>query len=80
MYGHGSRRWSITYAYFSRHCRFELGCPVLSHLFRVLQDLLEVDGVKTLFFGDIRSYPLHREFLAARALHIAGENAGKDEI
>lgn len=56
--------------------------PSQDYLFRVIQDLLELKSVKnkTLFFGDIRSYPLHREFLVARALYIAEENAGKDEI
>ena len=56
--------------------------PSQDYLFRVIQDLLELESVrnKTLFFGDIRSYPLHREFLVVRALYIAGEDAGKDEI
>ncbi|KAK2611924.1 hypothetical protein QQS21_002030 [Conoideocrella luteorostrata] len=54
--------------------------PSQTYLFRVIQDLLRFEGVKTLFFGDIRSYPLHKEFLVARALKVSGANATKDEI
>ncbi|CAA9959381.1 Nonribosomal peptide synthetase 3 [Pyrenophora teres f. maculata] len=54
--------------------------PSQEYLFRVVEDLLHVDGMKTLFFGDIRSYALHREFLATRALRIAGNRASKEEI
>ncbi|KAH7325581.1 hypothetical protein B0I35DRAFT_474343 [Stachybotrys elegans] len=50
--------------------------PSEDYLFRAIQDLLQVPGPgeKTMFFGDIRSHPLHREFLVRRALHITGDN------
>ncbi|EUC27911.1 hypothetical protein COCCADRAFT_110508 [Bipolaris zeicola 26-R-13] len=54
--------------------------PSQEYLFRVLEDLLHVEGIKMLFFGDIRSHALHREFLAMRALRIAGERADKEDI
>ncbi|KAK2591374.1 hypothetical protein QQS21_010934 [Conoideocrella luteorostrata] len=54
--------------------------PDLDYLYRVIQDILKLESVKTIFFGDVRSYALYKEFLAARALRIAGEGAGKDEI
>ncbi|KAF7449951.1 EntF Non-ribosomal peptide synthetase modules [Pyrenophora tritici-repentis] len=54
--------------------------PSQEYLFRVVEDLLHVDGMKMLFFGDIRSHALHREFLATRALRIAGNRASKEEI
>ena len=54
--------------------------PSQEYLFKVVQELLEIKGVKTLFFGDVRSHALHREFLAARALRIAGKNATKTDI
>ena len=54
--------------------------PSQVYLFNLVQDLLQLDSVKALFFGDIRSYTLHREFLAARAMHVAGEQASKDDV
>ncbi|CAG8962038.1 hypothetical protein HYFRA_00005080 [Hymenoscyphus fraxineus] len=53
--------------------------PSQEYLLRVIKDLIELGSVKTIFFGDVRSYALHKEFLALRALHING-NANKDEI
>lgn len=54
--------------------------PSLDYLFKTVQQLLELESVSTLFIGDVRSYALHREFLATRALRIAGEKASKAEI
>lgn len=54
--------------------------PSQMYLFKVIQDLLRFESVKTIFFGDIRSYPLHKEFLVAKALKVSGTNASKDEI
>lgn len=54
--------------------------PSQDHLFGVVRDLVQLEGVKTLFFGDIRSLPLFREFLVARAMHVAGPKASKDEF
>ncbi|KAJ6202525.1 nonribosomal peptide synthetase 1 [Bipolaris maydis] len=54
--------------------------PSQEYLFRVVEDLLHIEGIKMLFFGDIRSHALHREFLAMRALQIAGDGAGKEDI
>ncbi|POR38263.1 Nonribosomal peptide synthetase-like protein [Tolypocladium paradoxum] len=54
--------------------------PSQGYLFSVVQNLLSLQGVRTIFFGDIRSYPLHRQFLATRALHMVAENVTKDEV
>ncbi len=54
--------------------------PSQEYLFKVVQDLGEVDGVQTIFFGDVRSHALHREFLATRAVRMAGDKATKAEI
>ena len=54
--------------------------PSQSYLLNIVKELLQLEGVKTLFFGDIRSYALYSEFLAARALYIVGGKASKDEI
>jgi SAM-dependent methyltransferase len=54
--------------------------PSQEYLFKVVQELLKVTDVQTIFFGDVRSYALHREFLAARAVHVAGYKATKTDI
>ncbi|KAM4054534.1 AMP-binding enzyme [Hirsutella rhossiliensis] len=54
--------------------------PSQDYLFNVVQELVQLEGVQTLFLGDIRSLALFQEFLVARALHIAGDRASKDEI
>jgi hypothetical protein len=37
-------------------------------------------GVKRLVFSNIQSHAINRDFLAARALHVLGEKANKDNI
>ncbi|KAF2471468.1 uncharacterized protein BDR25DRAFT_368329 [Lindgomyces ingoldianus] len=54
--------------------------PSQDYLFKLIRDLLALNGVRTLFFGDIRSYALYREFLATRALRMAGDKATKADI
>ncbi|KAG6310542.1 hypothetical protein E4U22_003218 [Claviceps purpurea] len=54
--------------------------PSLDYLLRLIHDILQLEEVRTIFFGDVRSYALYREFLTARALRIAGDNAKKDDI
>ncbi|KAG6119420.1 NRPS protein [Claviceps humidiphila] len=54
--------------------------PSLDYLLRLIHDILQLEEVRTIFFGDVRSYALYREFLTARALRIAGESAKKDDI
>lgn len=54
--------------------------PSQEYLFDVIESLLSLKGVKTIFFGDVRSYALYREFLATRALRMAGDGANKEDI
>ncbi|KAH6618447.1 hypothetical protein C7974DRAFT_415823 [Boeremia exigua] len=54
--------------------------PSQEYLFKVVQELLQVKGIQTIFFGDVRSYALHREFLAARALRMAGDKVTMADI
>ncbi|KAF5844163.1 hypothetical protein GGP41_002268 [Bipolaris sorokiniana] len=54
--------------------------PSLEYLFKTVQQLLKIDTVRTIYFGDIRSYALHREFLTTRSLRIAGGKATKADI
>ncbi|KAI9701811.1 MAG: hypothetical protein M1836_001155 [Candelina mexicana] len=53
--------------------------PDQEYLLKVVNDLIRLEGVETIFFGDVRSYALHKEFLAMRALHI-NENASQEEL
>ncbi|KAK1912605.1 hypothetical protein P3342_004541 [Pyrenophora teres f. teres] len=54
--------------------------PSQDYLFKVVQELVVLEGVQNIFFGDIRSYALYQEFLATRALHIAGNKTTKAEL
>ncbi|RDH30162.1 hypothetical protein BDQ94DRAFT_173144 [Aspergillus welwitschiae] len=54
--------------------------PSQDYLLKVIEDLVQLETVRTIFFGDIRSYALFREFQVTRALHIAGDTATEDEI
>ncbi|KAI0545624.1 acetyl-CoA synthetase-like protein [Xylaria curta] len=54
--------------------------PSSAYLLRVVQELVKLQGVKTIFFGDVRSFPLYNEFLLERALHVAGRKASKEEL
>ncbi|KAE8378091.1 hypothetical protein BDV26DRAFT_292570 [Aspergillus bertholletiae] len=54
--------------------------PSAGYLSEVILKLIRLQGVKTLFFGDIRSYPLYDEFLVSKALHNAGAKATQDEV
>ncbi|OGM51002.1 hypothetical protein ABOM_000274 [Aspergillus bombycis] len=44
--------------------------PTPEYLLRVIEDLLRLDSVERLFFGDVRSYALYRQFQVTQALHI----------
>ncbi|KAE8420395.1 hypothetical protein BDV36DRAFT_293283 [Aspergillus pseudocaelatus] len=54
--------------------------PSAGYLSEIILKLIRLQGVKTLFFGDIRSYPLYDEFLVSKALHNAGAKATRDQI
>ncbi|KAB8263063.1 hypothetical protein BDV32DRAFT_146854 [Aspergillus pseudonomiae] len=54
--------------------------PSAGYLSQIIQKLLRLQGVKTLFFGDIRSYALYDEFLVSKALHNAGAKATQDQV
>ncbi|KAL2850684.1 hypothetical protein BJY01DRAFT_261440 [Aspergillus pseudoustus] len=46
--------------------------PSITYLRSVILDLINTQDVKCIFFGDIRSYALHREFQASKVLHLYG--------
>ena len=54
--------------------------PSAGYLSEITLKLIRLQGVKTLFFGDMRSYPLYDEFLVSKALHNAGAKATQDQI
>ncbi|KAG6001999.1 NRPS protein [Claviceps maximensis] len=45
--------------------------PSIEYLSSVVEDLLRLDGTETLFFGDVRSFALYKEFQVAKILHRA---------
>ncbi|OGM49923.1 nonribosomal peptide synthase [Aspergillus bombycis] len=54
--------------------------PSAVYLSEIIHKLIRLQGVKTLFFGDIRSYPLYEEFLVSKALHNGGAKATQDQV
>ncbi|KAL3488325.1 putative nonribosomal peptide synthase [Aspergillus germanicus] len=54
--------------------------PSAGYLLEIIDKLTRLEGVKTLFFGDIRSYPLYNEFLVSKALHNNGAKATQDQV
>ncbi|PVI01696.1 acetyl-CoA synthetase-like protein [Periconia macrospinosa] len=54
--------------------------PSQEYLFKVVESLLNLGGVKTIFLGDVRSYALHRDFLVTKALRMSGHGPTKKDI
>lgn len=54
--------------------------PSQDYLFKVVQDLVKIKGVQTIFFGDVRTNALYREFLATRALVMTDNKATKEGL
>ncbi|KAL8922237.1 MAG: hypothetical protein Q9208_005316 [Pyrenodesmia sp. 3 TL-2023] len=54
--------------------------PSREYMMEVVEGILRLDSVQTIFFGDIRTYALQEEFVVSRALHKRGEKASKDDI
>nr|POF16690.1 nonribosomal peptide synthetase tes [Quercus suber] len=54
--------------------------PSRDYLLEVIEGILRLSSVRTIFLGDIRSYALHQEFLVSKAFHKLGERASKNDI
>ena len=54
--------------------------PSQEYLFNMVEDVLRLDSVETIFFGDMRSHALYQEFLASRALFMLGHDAHADDV
>lgn len=53
--------------------------PSQEYLFRVIEEVAQLDGMQTMFFGDMRSFALYKQFQATKALFLLGDRASKDE-
>ncbi|KAL8945278.1 MAG: hypothetical protein Q9211_000196 [Gyalolechia sp. 1 TL-2023] len=54
--------------------------PSRAYLLNVLKAILQIASVRTIFFGDVRSYALQKDFLLSRAVYNLGEKASKNEV
>ncbi|KAJ5706080.1 hypothetical protein N7536_001769 [Penicillium majusculum] len=54
--------------------------PTSEYLLRVVEDILRFDSIERLFFGDLRSYALYREFQVTKALYTTGGRSTHDEL
>ena len=54
--------------------------PSLEYLAEVIDSLIQLSGLKRIFFGDIRSYALNNEFLASRTIYSLGQTASKADF
>lgn len=54
--------------------------PSRDYLAEVVEGILRLDNVRTIFFGDIRSHALQKEFLVGKALYKLGPKASKGEV
>ncbi|KAF2149161.1 acetyl-CoA synthetase-like protein [Myriangium duriaei CBS 260.36] len=53
--------------------------PSQEYLLEVVEALAQA-GAKKIFFGDVRSYTINKDFLASRAVHELGDQASKRDI
>jgi amino acid adenylation domain-containing protein len=54
--------------------------PSVEYLTKVVEDLLQLSGIETIYFGDVRSYAMYGEFRATKALFTAGDRPDKEDI
>jgi amino acid adenylation domain-containing protein len=54
--------------------------PSQDYLYKVIEQILQLDGVETVYMGDVRSQALYREFQVTKALHDLDQNATRDDI
>lgn len=54
--------------------------PSSGYLRALTEDLLRFDGMKRIFFGDMRSFALYEEFGVTKALYDFGDKVKKDDI
>ncbi|RAH76885.1 acetyl-CoA synthetase-like protein [Aspergillus japonicus CBS 114.51] len=54
--------------------------PSPGYLMKVIKDLVQLQGVKRIFLGDIRSYALYGELQVSKVLHRLGDAATVDDV
>ncbi|CAK4033485.1 enniatin synthase [Lecanosticta acicola] len=54
--------------------------PSPEYLLEVVETIARLGSVRRIFFGDVRSYSLNRQFLLTRALYKLGEKASKTSL
>ncbi|EME45380.1 Non-ribosomal peptide synthetase-like protein [Dothistroma septosporum NZE10] len=54
--------------------------PSPEYLYDVVDAVAQLPHIKRLFFGDVRSHAINRQFLASRALYKLGEGASKTDM
>lgn len=54
--------------------------PSRNYLYEVIEGILQLGSVRTIYFGDIRSCALQKEILVSKILYRVGEEASKDEV
>ncbi|RAH44549.1 acetyl-CoA synthetase-like protein [Aspergillus brunneoviolaceus CBS 621.78] len=54
--------------------------PSSGYLMKVIKDLVQLQGVKRIFLGDVRSYALYQEFQVSKVLHRLGDAATVDDV
>lgn len=54
--------------------------PSRAYLRKVIQGILQLENVRTIFFGDVRSFALEKEFLVSKVLENYGDDATKIQL
>ncbi|CAG8903153.1 unnamed protein product [Penicillium egyptiacum] len=54
--------------------------PTQEYISSVVDKLLAIDGLERIYFGDMRSWAIYRDFCTTRALHQLGSSATKEAV
>ncbi|KAH6963257.1 hypothetical protein DER45DRAFT_552701 [Fusarium avenaceum] len=54
--------------------------PSQEYLFNVIDELVQKEGIETLFFGDMRSQAMYSEFCVTQVLSRSGDNISKADL
>ncbi|KAJ3544059.1 hypothetical protein NM208_g3252 [Fusarium decemcellulare] len=54
--------------------------PSQGYLFKVIEELVQREGIETLFFGDMRSQAMYREFCVTKVLSMSGDSITQADL
>ncbi|KAI3326784.1 acetyl-CoA synthetase-like protein [Xylariaceae sp. AK1471] len=54
--------------------------PTPDYFLRAIEDFIQLSSTRRLFFGDIRSYAMYKQFQASKVLHILGDSLTENEM